>query len=64
MRKKYKIILCIVILILVIGLIKIVIEFGGKDHTTVMHSVNKIENELKTDTKLEMEINSIVNNLK
>lgn len=45
-------------------LMKIGIEFGGKDHTTVMHSVNKIEKELKTDSKLEMEINSIVNNLK
>lgn len=45
-------------------LIKIGVEFGGKDHTTVMHSVNKIEKELKTDTRLEMEINSIVNNLK
>ncbi len=45
-------------------LIKIGVEFGGKDHTTVMHSVNKIEKELKNDTKLEMEINTIVNNLK
>ena len=45
-------------------LMKIGIEFGGTDHTTVMHSVNKIEKELKTDSKLEMEINSIVNNLK
>ncbi len=45
-------------------LMKIGIEFGGKDHTTVMHSVNKIEKELKNDSKLEMEINSIVNNLK
>ena len=45
-------------------LMKIGIEFGGKDHTPVMHSVNKIEKELKTDSKLEMEINSIVNNLK
>lgn len=26
---------------------KIGIEFGGKDHTTVMHSVEKITNEMK-----------------
>ena len=45
-------------------LMKIGAEFGGKDHTTVMHSVNKIEQALKDDTKLEIEINSIVNNLK
>ena len=45
-------------------LMKIGTEFGGKDHTTVMHSVNKIEQALKEDSKLEIEINSIVNNLK
>ena len=45
-------------------LMKIGTEFGGKDHTTVMHSVNKIEQVLKEDSKLEIEINSIVNNLK
>ena len=45
-------------------LMKIGNEFGGKDHTTVMHSVDKIEKELKQDSKLEIEINSIVNNLK
>ena len=28
---------------------KIGIEFGGKDHSTVMHSVDKIENEIKTN---------------
>ena len=42
---------------------KIGSEFGGKDHTTVMHSVNKIENELKTNKKLEEEINKIINRL-
>lgn len=45
-------------------LMKIGNEFGGKDHTTVMHSVSKIEKELKKDSKLEIEINSIVSNLK
>ena len=46
------------------SLMKIGAEFGGKDHTTVIHSVNKIEQALKDDPKLEIEINSIVNNLK
>ena len=32
---------------------KIGTEFGGKDHTTVMHSVDKIENEIKNNKDLE-----------
>ena len=31
---------------------KIGIEFGGKDHSTVMHSVEKIENEITTNKEL------------
>ena len=31
---------------------KIGIEFGGKDHSTVMHSVEKIENEISTNKEL------------
>ena len=31
---------------------KIGIEFGGKDHSTVMHSVDKIENEIKVNKDL------------
>lgn len=43
---------------------KIGIEFGGKDHTTVMHSVDKIKKQLKTDNSLEVEINKIVSQIK
>lgn len=32
---------------------KIGTEFGGKDHSTVMHSVEKIENEIKVNQDLE-----------
>ncbi len=46
------------------SLMRIGNEFGGKDHTTVMHSVDKIEKAIKEDPKLEVEINSIVNNLR
>ena len=43
---------------------KIGSEFGGKDHTTVMHSVAKIKRELKKDKNLEVEISKIVNQIK
>ena len=42
---------------------KIGIEFGGKDHTTVMHSVEKIKKELKINSNLTIEINKIINEL-
>lgn len=38
---------------------KIGIEFGGKDHTTVMHSCDKIEKELKNNSNLAKTIDSI-----
>ena len=43
---------------------KIGIEFGGKDHTTVMHSVDKINKEIKNDVNLEKEINKIINQIR
>lgn len=43
---------------------KIGSEFGGKDHTTVMHSVAKIKTELKKDKNLEVEISKIINQIK
>ena len=43
---------------------KIGSEFGGKDHTTVMHSVTKIKRELKKDKNLEVEISKIINQIK
>ncbi len=43
---------------------KIGSAFGGKDHTTVMHSVNKIKDELKKDKNLEIEISKIINQIK
>lgn len=43
---------------------KIGIEFGGKDHTTVMHSVDKIKKEMKKNPILEMEIQKIITQIK
>ena len=43
---------------------KIGSEFGGKDHTTVMHSVAKIKRELKKDKNLEVEISKIIDQIK
>ena len=34
-------------------------KLGGRDHTTVIHSCEKIKNELKTDNELEEEITQI-----
>lgn len=39
-------------------------EFGGKDHTTVMHSVNKITQEIKHDKILSDEIDLIIVQIK
>ncbi|MDD2392305.1 MAG: chromosomal replication initiator protein DnaA [Bacilli bacterium] len=38
--------------------------FGGKDHTTVMHSVFKIENEIKINSDLKNQIDKIINKIK
>jgi len=33
--------------------------FGGRDHSTVMHAVDKIQNEIERDAKLRREVNEI-----
>ena len=38
-------------------------EFGGKDHSTVIHAYEKINKDLKTNKKLQQEINEIKNKL-
>lgn len=39
---------------------KIGIEFGGKDHTTVMHSVDKIKKQIIKQPELQQEIDKII----
>ncbi len=42
---------------------KIGSEFGGKDHTTVMHAVKKIKDEIGKDESLHVEIDKIIKQL-
>ncbi len=39
-------------------------EFGGRDHTTVMHACQRIESRMKTDPTLEPTINNIIRTVK
>ena len=39
-------------------------SFGGKDHTTVLHSCNKIREQLLKDNKLKLDIDRIINKIK
>jgi chromosomal replication initiator protein len=39
-------------------------SFGGRDHTTVMHSCQKIEEQIHTDPKLDAAIKAIINMIK
>lgn len=43
---------------------KIGMAFGGKDHTTVMHSVDKIKKEILKDQNLEIQIEKIMEQIK
>ena len=39
-------------------------EFGGRDHTTVMHSYGKVEEQLKTDSLLDTTIQMLIREIK
>ena len=43
---------------------KIGTEFGGKDHTTVLHAYDKISNSLAKDVTMKQEIDTIKETLK
>jgi len=38
-------------------------SFGGKNHTTVIYSCNKIKEQIKTDKKLKYNIDKIINQI-
>jgi chromosomal replication initiator protein len=39
-------------------------DFGGRDHTTVMHSIHKIKGKLLTDSSLDSTIESLKRSIK
>ena len=43
---------------------KIGIEFGGRDHSTVIHSVDKIEEEIKKNKQLKNLITTLKEQIK
>lgn len=42
---------------------RIGLEFGGRDHSTVIHACDKIETDLKTSSELKEAVNKIKNNI-
>ncbi|MDD2409427.1 MAG: chromosomal replication initiator protein DnaA [Bacilli bacterium] len=44
-------------------IVKIGLEFGNRNHSTVLHAYDKINNELKINNKLKEEINEIKNKI-
>jgi len=40
------------------------LDFGGRDHTTVMHACQKIENRIKTDPTLEPTVQHLIKTIK
>ena len=43
---------------------RIGIEFGGKDHSTIIHACEKIEEDMKEDKNLETIINTLKQKIK
>jgi chromosomal replication initiator protein len=35
-------------------------ELGGRDHTTVMHAIDKIEREMETNHQLRQQVNTVI----
>ena len=46
------------------NLMKIGMEFGGKNHTTVMHAVEKIKKEIINNEALNVEIQKLISNIR
>jgi chromosomal replication initiator protein len=40
------------------------LEFGGRDHTTVMHACQRVEDRMRADTTLEPTIQHLIKTIK
>ena len=47
-----------------LSLPKIGADFGGRDHTTVIHAVDKIAGEIKKDSEVKNTINELMRKVK
>ena len=47
-----------------ISLPKIGESFGGRDHTTVIHAISKIEKQMETDTALQKTLHQLEKEIK
>ncbi len=39
-------------------------EFGGRDHTTVMYAINKIDTRIKKDAEFSIEVQGLIKEIK
>ena len=47
-----------------LSLPKIGLDFGGRDHTTVIHAIDKIANEIKENSETKKTINDLKRKIK
>lgn len=47
-----------------LSLPKIGEEFGGRDHTTVIHAIKKVESEMSEDTSLHIKVSNLIKEIK
>ena len=40
------------------------LEFGGRDHTTVMHACQRVENRMRTDPTLDPTVQHLIKTIK
>ena len=46
------------------SLVAIGVEFGGRDHSTIVYAVNNVEHNLKKDASLREMVDDIIKNIR